>query len=76
MNKFWMVYNPNGSMPTNSHATKEIATEEAKRLAAKHPGERFVVLESEHECVAEATIKIVTHFPTPEEPVLPPYPTL
>ena len=65
--KFWMVYNPNGSKPTASHATEEIAEAEAKRLATKHPGERFVVLESMYECVTAApTIETVEHRHAPQ----------
>lgn len=65
--KFWMVYNPKGCKPSVSHPTEEIATSEAKRLAAEHPGERFVVLESTHECVTAApTIETVTHEYEPQ----------
>lgn len=43
---FWVVWNPEGRNPKVRHPTQEMATQEAKRLAAAYPGERFVVLES------------------------------
>jgi len=42
--KFWMVWNPNRRVPTYRHATEHGATQEAERLAALNPGERFYVL--------------------------------
>lgn len=41
---FWMVYGEGKSAPTVKHATVRLAEEEAKRLAAKHPGVKFHVL--------------------------------
>jgi len=45
-NKFWMVWKINGASPNQKHETAEAAKAEASRLAEKHPGERFVVLQS------------------------------
>jgi len=45
-NKFWMVWKIHGASSTAQHQTKEIAKAEASRLAEKHPGERFVVLQA------------------------------
>ena len=45
-NKFWMVWKINGYAPVQKHETAEIAKAEASRLAEKHPGERFVVLQA------------------------------
>ena len=44
--KFWMVKAENGGPPNKVHATQEAATEEAMRLAKKHQGARFYVLEA------------------------------
>lgn len=44
--KFWMVKAENGGAPNKVHATKDAATEEAKRLAKTHQGARFYVLEA------------------------------
>lgn len=44
MNKFWMVWSPQGNTPTYKHATYESARDEAIRLARVNPGKRFYVL--------------------------------
>ena len=46
MKKFWMVYRVDGIGPGQRHNTKESACKEADRLAAKQPGDVFVVLEA------------------------------
>lgn len=43
---FWIVWNPNGGAPTRKHESLESAQFEADRLARKHKGETFVVLQS------------------------------
>jgi hypothetical protein len=45
-NKFWLVWKIHGAPSTAQHQTAEIAKAEASRLAEKHPGERFVVLQA------------------------------
>jgi hypothetical protein len=45
-NKFWMVWKIGGTSPSVQHETAEAAKAEASRLAEKHPGERFVVLQA------------------------------
>lgn len=44
--RFYMVFNPAANPPTYMHGSRESATAEAKRLAAKHHGQRFFVLEA------------------------------
>lgn len=44
MNKFWMVWNPNGTMPTYRHDSPDSAVTEAERLAKTHEGCQFFVL--------------------------------
>lgn len=47
MDRYYMIHKPNGgSTPSKVHTTPAEAQEEAKRLAQKHPGDLFVVLES------------------------------
>jgi hypothetical protein len=58
--KYWMVHALHGHAPTVTHASEESATKEAARLAAKHPGSIFVVLESIHECQTQKPEVMVT----------------
>lgn len=44
--KFWLVWNPDGSVPKIRHDSSRKANEEAKRLASVAPGKEFIVLES------------------------------
>lgn len=44
--KFWMVWNPNGRAPTYRHDSKESATREAERLARANPEQTFIVLKA------------------------------
>lgn len=44
--KFWMVYGIGQLSPTYQHYSFLQASDEAKRLAEKHPGIKFVVLEA------------------------------
>ena len=46
MNKYWLVWNMKGITPSKQHPTYEAARAEAMRLALKHLGECFVVVES------------------------------
>ena len=43
---FWFVWNPNNRIPQYEHQSYINAEFEAKRLAQKHPGEQFIVLQS------------------------------
>lgn len=52
--KFWLVVNATTIAPTVVHGTEKSAREEAEYLARKHPGHRFVVLESMYEMTTEA----------------------
>jgi len=44
--KFWMIWNPGNMQPRVQHESLESAKLEAERLARKHPGEDYIVLES------------------------------
>lgn len=53
--KFWMIYRTDSSVersPTKMHSFLTLAKDEANRLAKKHPGGRFAVLEAVEVCVA------------------------
>lgn len=43
---FWMVWTKTGHMPRYFHHSREGAETEARRLALRHPGLRFIVLEA------------------------------
>lgn len=43
---YWLVWNPKDKPPSYQHRSKEAAIAEAERLAVKHQGERFIVLEA------------------------------
>jgi len=44
MEKFWLVWNEQGSSPTLKHSTEKDAKGEAERLARSNPGQTFHVL--------------------------------
>ncbi len=58
IDKYYLVHNLHRGMPNQKHETREQATQEAARLAAKHPGEMICVLE------------VVCGFKTPDPAVL------
>ena len=43
-NSGWYVWNPTMSAPRHRHDTREAAIHEAERMAAKQPGDEFIVL--------------------------------
>lgn len=45
--EFWVVWNPSRGLPQFRHNTQAAAEAEADRLAAKHPGDEFIVLRAE-----------------------------
>jgi len=60
---FWMIYNlTRGGPPTRIHAEPWVADAEARRLAQKHPGDIFVIL--------QAVAKAQTEFYCPPRPLL------
>jgi hypothetical protein len=63
---FWMVWNPQKFPPQAQHDTAEKAVNEAKRLAAAHPGEQFVVLMATHR-VQRAEPVTVTVLADPDD---------
>ena len=44
MDKFWVVWNPQGCNPTCRHSHEVLAHREAERLAENNPGQHFYVL--------------------------------
>lgn len=42
--EFWMVWTKTGHSPRKTHTTGAAAETEALRLAALHPGKKFIVL--------------------------------
>lgn len=44
LNKFYIVWNPNGRNPAYKHTSYKSALDEAKRLAASNAGQEFIVL--------------------------------
>lgn len=44
--KFWMVWTKTGRVPKFTHHTRADAEAEADRLAALHPGRKFIVLQA------------------------------
>ena len=52
--KFWMVHSMYGS-PTVEHTSEDEAISEAERLALKHPGSVFYVLEAQHAVIKQDT---------------------
>lgn len=51
--KFYFVWNPNGSTPKYRHFSEVAARTEAARLAGMNPGQEFIVLESLCSCEAK-----------------------
>lgn len=45
--KFWLVWRDDGASPHKRHNSHASASEEARRLAGKHPGQRFFVVEAQ-----------------------------
>jgi hypothetical protein len=50
MEKFWMVWNPNGHAPTRQHPSRDKAMKEPERLARLDPNEIYFVLEAQEMC--------------------------
>ena len=46
MEKFWLVWNPDGRAPTHKHYSFVDAKAEAKRLARNNPDQDFHVMEA------------------------------
>ena len=44
--KFWLVWNPQGRSPTHRHPTRQMADQEARRLALLNPDQDFFVLKA------------------------------
>lgn len=44
--KFWLVWRPDGYVPTKKHESEASAETESRRLAQVHPGKEFYVLEA------------------------------
>lgn len=59
---FYLVWNPENSIPTIKHESNNEAKTEAERLAIKHPGQEFIVLVSICSCET-SLVKWQDHFP-------------
>lgn len=65
--KFWLVWGIGKPAPTMQHPNPLKAEEEAKRLALKHPGTMFVVMESSKAWrTAEPTVEPITLWLAPD----------
>ncbi len=51
--EFWMVYGEGQGAPTYKHDSLKAASEEAERLAGRHPGIAFYVLKAKSGVVAQ-----------------------
>jgi len=58
MKRYYYVYNPNQKLPTVAHPESLSAVIEAERLAMKHPGQQFEILE----CIAIARVNKAITF--------------
>ena len=50
--EFWFVWTKTGRVPRYAHGSAQAARNEAIRLAAKHPGRKFIVLRALSKFVA------------------------
>lgn len=70
--RFWLVWNPNGRNPTYRHTTRESAQIEAERLAALNPRQSFFVLKAAGGALANQPVavpfKMVAAVPDHEVP--------
>ncbi len=65
--KFWLVWGIGNPAPTMQYPNPLKAGEEAKRLALKHPGTMFVVMESSKAWrTAEPTVEPITLWLAPD----------
>lgn len=60
--KFWMVYREDSSAPRVKHSSLADAANEARRLAKKHPGKAFFVLEAQMMAYGTATVETNLEF--------------
>lgn len=56
---FYMVWTKTGWAPKKAHHTRAAAFAEANRLAARHPGKKFIVLRTLAKIVAEEDAQAV-----------------
>lgn len=61
--RFWLVWRHDGASPTVRHPTSAAAYAEANRLALRHPGAEFFVLEAVGRVVGEITVTAATLDP-------------
>ena len=77
--KFWLVWGIGKPAPTMQHPNPLKAEAEANRLALKHPGTKFAVLEAHHVyCTGEPSVEKVNLWLAPDafDDVLKPPPAL
>jgi hypothetical protein len=64
----YVVWNPNGRLPTFRHATAIEAIREAERLAQQHMGLEFIVLKAIGSAIVEKPV-VFKEFAPPESPM-------
>jgi hypothetical protein len=71
--RFYLVWGIGKPAPTAMHPDKETADKEARRLAEKHPGTIFVVMEpvEAYRTAAPRVEKVYLPFPTREAMEMP-----
>jgi hypothetical protein len=68
MDKFWLVWNPQGRNPSYRHARKASAEAESRRLATQYPGERFYVLSALSFAQTREPVEVTNLIDPPEIP--------
>lgn len=67
--KFWLVWKPNGALPTFKHPSYDDAKKEAERLARKNSADRFYILEALEVVSVELPVTVQPLVPLSEEEI-------
>jgi hypothetical protein len=71
MERFWLVWNPQGRNPNYRHARKAGAEAESKRLATQYPGTRFYVLSALSFAQTREPVEVTELVEPPDDDDLP-----